>query len=58
VRIKKVFGKQVFREVISKSVKLEESPAYKESIFTFAPTSVGATQYKNVVKELMRRAKK
>jgi chromosome partitioning protein len=57
-RIKKVFGKQVFREVISKSVKLEESPAYKESIFTFAPNSVGAFQYKNVVKELLRRAKK
>lgn len=58
VRIKKVFGRQVFREVISKSVKLEECPAYKESIFTFAPNSVGATQYKNVVKELLRRAKK
>lgn len=57
-RIKKVFGRQVFREVISKSVKLEESPAYKESIFTFAPNSVGAIQYKSVVKELMRRAKK
>jgi chromosome partitioning protein len=58
VRIKKVFGRQVFREVISKSVKLEECPAYKESIFTFAPNSIGATQYKNVVKELLRRAKK
>jgi len=57
-RIKRVFGKQVFRAVISKSVKLEESPAYKESIFTFAPNSVGATQYKNVVKELLTRAKK
>jgi chromosome partitioning protein len=57
-RIKKVFGRQVFREVISKSVKLEESPAYKESIFTFAPNSVGAVQYKNVVKELLKRAKK
>jgi chromosome partitioning protein len=57
-RIKKVFGRQVFREVISKSVKLEESPAYKESIFTFAPNSVGALQYKSVVKELLRRAKK
>ena len=58
VRIKKVFGKQVFREVISKSVKLEESPAYKESIFTFAPNSVGAIQYRNVVKELLKRAEK
>jgi chromosome partitioning protein len=50
--------KKVFREVISKSVKLEECPAYKESIFTFAPNSVGAMQYKSVVKELLRRAKK
>lgn len=57
-RIKKVFGRQVFREAISKSVKLEECPAYKESIFTFAPNSVGAVQYNNVVKELLRRAKK
>ncbi len=57
-RIKRVFGKKVFKDVISKSVKLEESPAYKESIFTFAPNSVGASQYKNVVKELLKRAKK
>jgi chromosome partitioning protein len=56
-RIKKVFGRKVFKEVISKSVKLEESPAYKESIFTYAPNSVGAFQYKKVVKELLRRAK-
>jgi len=27
----------MFDTVISKSVRLEESPAYKESIFTFAP---------------------
>ncbi|MFC2164829.1 ParA family protein [Acidobacteriota bacterium] len=56
-RIKKVFGKKVFRDVISKSVKLEESPAYRESVFTFAPNSVGAFQYKNVVKEMLRRVK-
>jgi chromosome partitioning protein len=54
-RIKKVFGKKVFREVISKSVKLEESPAYRESVFTFAPNSVGAFQYKSIVKEMLRR---
>lgn len=56
-RIKKVFGKKVFRTIISKSVKLEESPAYKESIFTFAPHSVGAVQYKKVAEEIIRRAK-
>ncbi|MBS3818039.1 ParA family protein [bacterium] len=55
--IKKVFGKSVFETVISKSVKLEESPAYKESIFTYAPNSVGAQQYKNVAEEIIQRAK-
>lgn len=57
LRIKAVFGKKVFRTVISKSVKLEESPAYRESIFTFAPNSVGAEQYRKVAKEIIRRAK-
>ncbi|UCE40426.1 MAG: ParA family protein [Candidatus Aminicenantes bacterium] len=56
-RIKKAFGRKVFRTVISKSVKLEESPAYKESIFTFAPYSVGAKQYKNLAEEIVKRAK-
>jgi hypothetical protein len=32
-QIQKVFGSKVFKTVISKSVRLEESPAYKESIF-------------------------
>lgn len=56
-RIKKVFGKKVFKTIISKSVKLEESPAYKESIFTFAPHSVGAFQYHKLAEEIIRRAK-
>ena len=57
-RIKNVFGNRVFKTIISKSVKLEESPAYKESIFTFAPHSVGAIQYKKAAEELINRAKK
>ena len=40
-QIDKVFGSKVFKTVITKSVRLEESPAYKESIFTFAPDSTG-----------------
>jgi chromosome partitioning protein len=56
-RIKKVFGNKVFKTIVSKSVKLEESPAYKESIFTFAPYSVGAKQYKKLAEEIIKRAK-
>ena len=56
-RIHKVFGNKVFKTTISKSVKLEESPAYKESIFTFAGSSIGAAQYRKVAEELLKRAK-
>jgi chromosome partitioning protein len=54
-QIKGVFGEKVFDTVISKSVRLEESPAYKESIFTFAPTSSGAVEYAKLCEEVMRR---
>jgi len=53
-----VFGDNVFETVVSKSVKLEESPAYKESIFTYAPNSVGAAQYQQIAEEILKRAKK
>ena len=55
-QIQKVFGSKVFRTVISKSVRLEESPAYKESIFTFAPESSGATDYYSLCEEVIERA--
>ncbi len=54
-QIQKVFGPKVFRTVISKSVRLEESPAYKESIFTFAPDSSGATDYYSLCEEVIER---
>jgi chromosome partitioning protein len=55
-QIDKVFGSKVFKTVITKSVRLEESPAYKESIFTFAPESSGATEYYRLCEEVMDRA--
>ena len=54
-QIQKVFGGKVFNTVISKSVRLEESPAYKESIFTFAPDSSGATEYYSLCEEVIDR---
>ncbi len=55
-QIDKVFGTKVFKTVITKSVRLEESPAYKESIFTFAPESTGAAEYYRLCEEVMDRA--
>ena len=54
-QIDRVFGKKVFRTVITKSVRLEESPAYKESIFQFAPDSSGATEYYRLCEEVIDR---
>ena len=50
-----VFGDRVFNTVITKSIRLEESPAYKESIFTFAPRSSGAMEYYSLSEELLSR---
>jgi len=55
-QIRKVFGQKVFRTVISKNVRLEESPAYRESIFSFAPDSRGAEDYYSLCEEVMDRA--
>ncbi len=54
-QIQKVFGTSVFNTVITKSVRLEESPAYKESIFTFAPDSTGAAEYYRLCEEVIDR---
>lgn len=54
-QIRQVFGAKVFKTVITKSVRLEESPAYRESIFTYAPGSTGATEYYSLCEEVMDR---
>jgi chromosome partitioning protein len=51
----RVFGDKVFKTVITKSVRLEESPAYRESIFTFAPRSSGAYEYYRLSEEVVSR---
>jgi chromosome partitioning protein len=55
LQIRKLFGKQAFDTVISKSVRLEESPAHKESIFTYSPRSSGAVEYKKLCSEVLKR---
>jgi chromosome partitioning protein len=54
-QIKTVFGTKVFKTAISKSVRLEESPAYRESIFSFAPNSTGAIEYFKLSEEVLER---
>ncbi len=54
-QIRTVFGEMLFKTKISKNVRLEESPAYKESIMTFAPTSPGAKEYGKLALEVIQR---
>jgi chromosome partitioning protein len=54
-KIQGAFGDKVFKTMISKSIRLEESPAYKESIFSFAPHSSGAFEYYSLSEEVMSR---
>lgn len=54
-QIRSVFGEVLFKTKISKNVRLEESPAYKETILTFAPKSPGAVEYKKLAGEVIQR---
>lgn len=53
--IRKVFGEKAFKTIITRSVRLEESPAHKETIFSFAPKSSGSIEYKKLSREVLKR---
>jgi len=53
--IAKVFGDHVFDTFITKSVRLEESPAHRSSIFDHAPSSSGAYEYYRLCEEVLQR---
>lgn len=57
-QIRSVFGEKAFKTLINRSVRLEESPAHKETIFTYSPKSSGAAEYQNLSKEVMKRVQK
>ncbi len=54
-QITSVFGEKVFATSVTRSVRLEESPAYRASIFEHAPQSSGATEYYALCEEVMAR---
>jgi chromosome partitioning protein len=53
--IRKVFGEKAFQTIITRSVRLEESPAHKETIFSYAPNSSGAAEYAKLCREVLKR---
>ncbi len=57
-QIRSVFGEVLLKTRISKNVRLEESPAYKETILTYAPKSPGAIEYKKLAAEVIQRVER
>ncbi len=54
-QISEVFKEKVFNTAITRSVRLEESPAYRLSVFEHAPESTGAAEYYALCEEVMAR---
>jgi chromosome partitioning protein len=53
--LRKAYGKKVFRIVIRRSIKIEESPAVGQSVITYAPKSPAAEDYLRAYWEMMNR---
>lgn len=47
------FAGKVFARAVAKNVKLAEAPSYGQTIFQYAPESSGATDYRDVARELI-----
>lgn len=56
--IRNVFGDKAFETMITRSVRLEEAPAHKKSIFDYAPRSSGSAEYEELSKEVLSRVEK
>lgn len=55
--LRKHFGERVFDTIIPRTVRLAEAPSYGKSIAGYDKFSKGATAYKNLAKEVMKRSK-
>jgi len=50
-----LFGETMFETVIHRSVRLEESPAYRKNIFDHAPRSRGSEEFTHLTQEIIER---
>lgn len=54
-RVVEVFGERVFDTVITRTVRFPETSVAGEPIITWAPSSQGAEQYRNLAREVLER---
>jgi len=53
--VRKHFGELVFRTIIPRTVRLAEAPSYGQSVLEYAPSSQGATAYRELAEEVIQR---
>jgi chromosome partitioning protein len=54
--VRNFFGSKVFDTVIPRTVKLSEAPSYGLPITQYDPTGKGSLAYKDLAKEVIKRA--
>lgn len=54
-RVNDAFGDKLFKTVIHKTIRFAEAPVAGEPILTYAPTSTGAQEYRDLAREVMSR---
>ncbi|MCB1121346.1 MAG: ParA family protein [Verrucomicrobiae bacterium] len=55
--VRQHFGSEVFATMIPRSIRLGEAPSFGQSIFEYDPLSPGATAYKELTLEIIKRFK-
>ncbi len=55
--VEKYFGDSIYKTLIPRTVRLSEAPSYGQTITQYAPLSKGATAYKNLAREFLKRQK-
>jgi chromosome partitioning protein len=55
--MKKTYGNLVFKTKINKRVKIEESPAFQQSIIEYRPKEQAAAEFRALTNEFLQRLK-
>src|SRR6266704_4956960 len=53
--VRQHFGERVYRTVIPRTVRLSEAPSFGKSILEYDPSGVGATAYRALAREFIKR---
>src|SRR5207237_9192782 len=53
--VRQHFGERVYRTVIPRTVRLSEAPSFGKSILEYDPSGVGASAYRSLAREFIKR---